>query len=36
MDLKEIGWEGMGCIGLPEERENVLPPVKAEVTFRAP
>jgi len=35
LDLKEIGWEGVGCIDLPQEREKELGPVNAEVTFRA-
>jgi hypothetical protein len=36
IDLKEIEWEDVGCIGLLQEREKELPPVNAEVTFRAP
>jgi len=36
MDLKEIGWEGVGCIDLPQDREKELATVNAEVTFRVP
>jgi hypothetical protein len=37
MDLKEIGWEGVSCTGLPQDRgKKKLAPVNAEVIFPAP